>query len=69
MVVSVVWPALIAALLPLNLANVNKHLPSIIDRLSAMQNEGDRRSDNDRARPHQLDNFRSRYASHVEAIG
>ncbi len=61
-VVSIVWPAIVAALLPLDLANVISRLPLIITRLHALDAQK-RRAPNDRSRPHQVDDFRSRFAS------
>lgn len=67
-VASIVWPALVAALLPLSLADVIKRLPNVLDRFAAMQNEGDDVADDDRSRPRQLDDFRSRHASLVKPV-
>jgi hypothetical protein len=60
-VVSIVWPAIVAALLPLDLANVIFHLPHIITRLHVLDAQK-RRAADDRSRPHQVDDFRSRFA-------
>jgi hypothetical protein len=62
-VVSIVWPAIVAALLPLDLAHVTARLPHIITRLAAQGSENRHTPDGDRSRPHQVDNFRSRYAT------
>lgn len=62
-VVSIVWPAIVAALLPLDLPNLVARLPSIIMTLDALH---PRRSDrpDDRSRPRQLDDFRTRFVTH-----
>ena len=65
-VVTVIWPVLVAALLPLNLGEAVDRLPRIVARLAALDAEGERRDQNDRSRPRQIDDFRSRYASHIE---
>lgn len=64
-VASILWPAIVAALLPLELADVVKRLPRILARLAAIDAEGDGRAGDDRARPHQVEDFRSRYARRV----
>jgi hypothetical protein len=61
-VASIVWPAIVAALLPLELAAVVKHLPHLLARLAALDAVGSDRSTADRSRPRQIDSFRSRYA-------
>ena len=63
--VSIVWPALLAALLPLSLADIIKRLPDILTRLTTMYEEGDDVAAHDRSRPRQVDNFRSRFASSI----
>jgi len=62
---SILWPALVAALMPLDLANVIQRFPRILARLAALDLEGDCVADNDRSRPRQLELFRSRFSSHV----
>lgn len=63
--VSILWPALVAALMPLDLAQVIKRFPRILARLAALDAEGDHLADDDRSRPRQLDDFRSRFAARV----
>lgn len=63
--VSLLWPALVAALMPLDLAALFQRFPRILARLAALDAEGDHLADEDRSRPHQLDDFRSRFASRV----
>jgi hypothetical protein len=60
-VVSIVWPAIVAALLPLDLANVIARLPYIITRLRALARVDDHQPDHERSRPRQVDDFRSRF--------
>jgi hypothetical protein len=62
---TILWPALVAALMPLDLAAILKRFPRILARLAALDPEGDDRSDDDRSRPRQLDHFRARFASRV----
>jgi hypothetical protein len=64
-VTTLVWPALVAALLPLDLSDLLGRLPHIIARLAALDAERGRRAPDDRSRPRQIDDFRSRYASHL----
>jgi len=64
-VVSIVWPTLVAALLPLDLAEVIVSLPHILMRLAAIDGEDEHLEDDDRSRPRQVDDFRSRFSSHV----
>jgi len=61
--VSIAWPAIVAALLPLDLTTLIARLPHIMSRLAALEADAGSRADNDRSRPHQLDAFRSRFAS------
>jgi hypothetical protein len=63
--VSILWPALVAALMPLDLADVIKRFPRILARLDALDAEGHYLADDDRSRPRQLDEFRSRFSSSV----
>jgi hypothetical protein len=63
--VSILWPVLVAALLPLNVHNIAAHLPNLLTRIAAM--DGKRRAQRDRSRPHQVDDFRSQFASKTRA--
>lgn len=65
-VVTLIWPVVVAALLPLSLSEAVARLPRIVARLAALNAEGERRDEADRTRPRQVDGFRSRYASHIE---
>jgi len=51
--------------MPLDLADIIARFPHILSRLSAIDTEGDYLADDDRSRPRQLDDFRSRFASRV----
>lgn len=62
---TLVWPVLVAALLPLDLTNAIARLPRILARLAAIDAEGERRNQKDRSRPHQVDDFRSRFATSI----
>jgi hypothetical protein len=65
---SILWPALVAALMPLDLAHVIKRFPRILARLAALDPEGDLLTDNDRSRPRQLELFRSRFSSRITKL-
>ena len=62
-VVTILWPALVAALQPLELAELVGHLPDIITR-HAKSERGDTAAKG-RSHPRQVDDFRSHYASRV----
>jgi hypothetical protein len=47
------------------LADVIKRLPDILTRLATMYEEGDDVAADDRSRPRQVENFRSRFASRI----
>lgn len=64
-VVSILWPTMVAALLPLELPDVIARLPHLIQRLAALDAAADDLSDDDRSRPRQVDIFRSRFPSHI----
>jgi hypothetical protein len=68
-VVTIVWPALVAALLPLDLAHAIALLPRMLARLHTLDSAGEYRAERDRSRPHQVDDFRSRFASSIRAVG
>jgi len=59
-VVSILWPAIVAALLPLELEEVTRRLPQLLVRLAHLDAEGDARANADRSRPRQVDGFRAR---------
>lgn len=60
-VVSILWPVMVAALLPLDLNHALARLPAIVTRLAKLGSENRRCADNDRSRPHQVDDFRARF--------
>jgi hypothetical protein len=51
--------------MPLDLADVIARFPRILTRLSTIDAEGDYLAHDDRSRPHQLDDFRSRFAARI----
>jgi hypothetical protein len=61
------WPAIIAALLPLDLRALVQRLPKLLARLAAMDAPGNGRASNDRSRPRQVNDFRSRFFSEIQA--
>ena len=61
-VVSIVWPAIVAALLPLELTDIIARLPHILARIAALDAERGGRARDDRSRPRQVDDFRSSFA-------
>lgn len=66
--VSIVWPAIVAALLPLSLAELIAHLPGILKRLAALDAGSDARRQEDRSRPRQVERFRSRFEPQLRAV-
>lgn len=65
-VVTIVWPVLVAALWPLDLAGLIVRFPAILARLAAIDTESDSRERaHRRSRPHQVDDFRSRLAPYI----
>ena len=64
-VVTIVWPAIVAGLLPLDLADAIARLPRILARLASIDAEGGWLSEKDRSRPHQVDDFRSRFVAPI----
>jgi hypothetical protein len=65
---SILWPAIVAALLPLELAELAERLPRLISRLAALDRVGHARAFNDRSRPRQVDAFRASYASRIRQV-
>lgn len=64
--VGILWTAIVAALLPLDLAALIERLPWILERLAALDREADGRARDDRSRPRQVDDFRSRYEGELD---
>jgi hypothetical protein len=62
---TILWPAIVAALLPLELAELVARLPHLIARITALDAEGEHRAPNDRSRPRQVNAFRASYASRI----
>lgn len=65
--VSLLWPAIVAALLPLDLATIIKRWPHLLARLAAL--DGTRRQDayQDRSRPRQVDRFRGWFDDEIRS--
>lgn len=59
---TILWPMLVAAVLPLDLAAGLAALPRILARLAVLDAPPRTRPDDERAGPRQLDDFRTRYA-------
>ena len=53
------WPAVVAALLPITLHDLLARLPRILLRLDQADAPGADRADDDRSRPRQIRDFRS----------
>lgn len=51
----ILWPAIVAALLPLDLPTLIARLPSLLRRLAALDVVGEHRSASDRSRPRRID--------------
>lgn len=62
---TILWPAIVAALLPLELSELVARLPRLIARLAALDAEAEGRAPHDRSRPRQLDVFRASYALRI----
>jgi hypothetical protein len=61
--VSMLWPTIVAALLPLDLATAITRFPRLLGRLAALDARSGHLSNQDRSRPRQVDDFRSRFVS------
>lgn len=60
---SIVWPAIVAALLPLDLRDLVIRLPHLLKHLytcARVEHQPDD-DDDDRSRPRQVDDFRTRF--------
>lgn len=66
-VVSILWPAIVAALLPLDLRALVSRLPQLLVHFAAMDAPRHDRARSDRSRSRQVDDFRSRFSSRVQA--
>jgi hypothetical protein len=60
--VSILWSAIVAALLPLDLATVIERWPCLLARLAALDAAIDPIALDDRWRPRQVERFRARFA-------
>jgi hypothetical protein len=62
-VTSIVWPAIVAALLPLELRDLVTRLPHLLKHLStcARVEHQPNDDDDDRSHPRQVDDFRTRF--------
>ena len=65
--VSLLWPAIVAALLPLDLATIIKRWPRLLARLAALDAPIDPDDDGDRSQPRQVERFRARFARELGA--
>ena len=57
-VVSILWPTIVSALLPLELGELVALLPQLSARLQRLDRAKDARAPDDRSRPRQVDDFR-----------
>jgi hypothetical protein len=64
-ITTILWPAIVGALLPLELAELIDRLPRLIARLAALDAVGQDRAPDDRSRPRQVDTFRASYAFRI----
>jgi len=60
------WPILIASLLPLDLNDIANRLQNIMHRLDVSDTDGSFRADKDRSRPRQVEDFRRAYATYID---
>lgn len=68
--VSMLWPAIVAALLPLDLATLLQRWPRLMNRLAAMDapiDPIDPTASDDRSRPRQVERFRGWFALQLQA--
>jgi hypothetical protein len=63
--VSLLWPALVAALLPLDLATLLKRWPHLLARLATLDRTLPSDAYDDRSRPRQVDRFREWFANRL----
>lgn len=61
------WPAIVAALLPLDLTTLLQRWPRLMKRLAALDAPIDPTSLDDRSRPRQVERFRAWFALELEA--
>jgi hypothetical protein len=64
--VSLLWPALVAALLPLDLATIVKRWPHLLARLSNLDRTLPSDAYEDRSRPRQVDRFREWFDNEIQ---
>ena len=60
---TILWPMLVAAVLPLDLAAAVASLPRILERLALLDAPPTRRTKHERAGPRQINEFSLRYGS------
>jgi hypothetical protein len=60
------WPTLVAALSPFDLAEPISCLPNILIRFARLDADGNYLSATDRSRPHQIADFRSRFSASIQ---
>lgn len=65
---SLLWPAILSALLPLGLHELLERLPTLIVCLDTADQPADARSDDDRSRPRQIDDFRSALPARLRMV-
>lgn len=67
--VSLLWPAIVAALLPLDLATIIKRWPYLLARLAALDSAIPQYAYQDRSRPRQVDRFRGWFDTELRSTG
>jgi hypothetical protein len=65
--VSILWPAIVAALQPLDLATLLLRWPRLMKRMAALDAPIDPTALHDRSRPRQVTRFRAWFAPELEA--
>lgn len=65
--VSLLWPAIIAALLPLDLATIINRWPHLLARLASLDSEPSKDARQDRSRPRQVDRFRGWFDDEIRS--
>jgi hypothetical protein len=61
------WPAIVAALLPLDLTTLLRRWPRLMNRLAALDAPIDPTALDDRSRPRQVERFRAWFALELQA--
>lgn len=67
--VSLLWPAILAALLPLDLKTMLERWPRLLSRLASLDSAPSPYAYRDRAHPRQVERFRSWFGAELRPAG